>query len=334
MGSGLEARGNVITLVVFSKDRAMQLDSLLRSVKDHCTGIDNVAVIAKASNQFHEMAYAAMDKTFPGPDVVMVLSTENTPEHLGAVLGHFLGIAADGRFRPLRDEDAAYIDTIRNQQLTHIALAVDDQFFYAPSDFAGAAEALDQQNAFVWSWRLGELEPSKFGGNCLPGVEMPSPSLPHWACSPLVADRDYGYVWHSDGALYKTYNYTQMLDRWLPDWRTGDYTPNDLEGLVAAKRQLWAPRVGPHLGPTKPTCITWQLNLARRDYASGSPAFELSETRLDALAAAYLAGKRVDNEQLYAALREDPLRFNLPGDRPTHVRACKEASRFWASAIR
>ena len=151
---------------------------------------------------------------------------------------------------------------------------------------------------------------------------------------PSPSDRDYGYLWHTDGALYKTADYTKMLDQYLPDWRTGAYTPNDLEGLVAARKREWAPHVGPHLGPIKPTCITWQLNLARRDYASGSPAFELPETRLDVLAQAYLEGKRVDNEKLYAALQSDPFRFNQGGDRPTHVRACEEASRFWAECVR
>lgn len=299
----------MITLVVFSKDRAMQLDSLLRSVKDHCTGIDNVAVIAKASSLLHAQAYT---RILTGDAHLFESMGVSGPDG-GPPLGHELSMDIEGS--------------------DHIALAVDDQLFYAPSDFKAAAEALNHEDAFVWSWRLGEIEPAKFGGHSIPGAE--SAGLPHWTCSPFVADIDYGYLWHSDGALYKTADYVKMLDTYLPPWRIEpSVTPNDLEGFVAARKREWAPRVGPHLGPIKPTCITWQLNLARKAYASGSPAFELPTTNLDALAEAYLAGKRVDNEQLYAALREDPLRFNLPGDRPTHVRACKEASRFWASTIR
>ena len=143
---------------------------------------------------------------------------------------------------------------------------------------------------------------------------------------------DYGYLWHSDGALYRTATYTETLYRFLPDWRTADYTPNDLEAAVAGRKPKWAARVGPHLGPLTPTCITWQLNRVQTRY--GSPAAEIPETNTDALAAAYLAGKRVDNEKLYAALRENPLRWNPPGARPTHVYACEEASRFWAGCVR
>ena len=203
----------------------------------------------------------------------------------------------------------------------HTALAVDDQLFYAPSDFKKAAWLLDADDAFVWSWRLGFKKP---------GVEWDDDE--HWTCSALSSDRDYGYLWHSDGALYKTADYTKMLDQYLPDWRTGAYTPNDLEAAVAGRRRDWAPHVGPHLGPLSPTSITWQLNRVQTKY--GSPAAEIPETNVDALAQAYLDGKRVDNDALYGALNANPLRWNPPGARPTHVWACKEASEFWASCVR
>ena len=290
----------MITLVVFSKDRAMQLDSLLQSVKDNCRGITRVVAIVDASSDLHERAY---DKLAEKPEPLALLR-QRAIGGFGVALGAALG------------------------KCDHVALAVDDQLFYAPSDFEKAAFSLNEHQGFVWSWRLGRPmshEPCK-----CPFDEAD----PHWLVSALYSDRDYGYLWHSDGALYKTADYLKMLDQYLPDWRSGAYTPNDLEGQIAAKRKLWAPHVGPHLGPLTPTCITWQLNLARRDYASGSPAFELPETRLDALAQAYLEGKRVDNDALYGALNTNPLRWNQPDDRPTHVRACEEASRFWASCVR
>ena len=181
--------------------------------------------------------------------------------------------------------------------------------------------ASDEEAGLVWSWRLGHTS-----GCTIRGGD------PFWRCSSLSADPNYGYLWHTDGALYKTVDYVKMLRRTCPTGKRVT-TPKRSEGRVATQRKLWAPHVGPHLGPLSPTCITWQLNLARRDYASGSP-FELPETRLDVLAQAYLDGKRVDNEKLYVMLREDPLRFNQVGDWPTHVRACEEASRFWAECVR
>jgi hypothetical protein len=281
----------MITLVVFSKDRAMQLDSLLQSVKDHCTGIDRVMVVAKASNALHAEAYRRLRKDGEYDDIVC----DDVP------IGRELSLAIE--------------DSV------HTALAVDDMTFYAPSDFKKATEELNAEGAFVWSWRLGWRKP---------GVEWDFETF--WYCSALSPDPDYGYLWHTDGSLYKTEHYVRTLDMHLPDWRTGSYTPNDLEAAVVARAKRWKPLVGPHLGPLQPTCITWQLNRVQMKY--GSPAAEIPETNVDALAKVYLEGKRVDNDALYGMLNANPLRWNPPGARPTHVYACEEASRFWASCIR
>lgn len=290
----------MIALVVFSKDRAMQLDSLLRSVYDHCTGIDQVAVVAKASSQLHIDAYKKLNES--------VLADMNIS-------------GPDGGLPVGADID----DWLHGTD--HVALAVDDMTFYRPSDFKKAVFSVEEHLAFVWSWRLGMTESHTERCEC-PFDE----ANPHWLAPALSSDRDYGYLFHSDGALYKTKDYVAKLDRCLPDWRTGSYTPNDLEAAVAARARIWKPLVGPHLGPLKPTCITWQLNRVQTKY--GSPAAEIPETNVDALAKAYLAGKRVDNDELYADLQENAIRFNPPGSRPTHVYASEQASKFYAGLIR
>jgi hypothetical protein len=288
----------MITLVVFSKDRAMQLDSLLRSVKDHCTGIDWVTVIYQGSTDLHFDAYQK------------VASLDDV--HLTMYPQHSVPIGA------------ALLDAVADSD--YVALAVDDMTFFEPSDFKKAAFSLGEHQGFVWSWRLGR--PMSHQPCACPFDEAD----PHWLVSALYSDADYGYLWHSDGALYHTADYIAALDMFLPDWRTGAHTPNDLEAAVAGHKAKWAASVGPHLGPLAPTCITWQLNRVQTRY--GSPAAEIPETNTDALARSYLDGKRVDNEKLYAALRENPLRFNPPGARPTHVYACEEASKFWAGCVR
>jgi len=299
----------VISLVVFSKDRAMQLDSLLRSVCDNCTGIKHVAVIAKASSQLHIDAYKLLRETETYDELTVAGPDGGLP------LGHDLAALADD-----------YADGVPTD---HIALAVDDQLFYAPSDFRKAAFSLDEHKAFVWSWRLGLRKDRSETERCPCPLDEADP---HWLCSAFENDPDYGYLFHSDGALYRTSAYVNKLDTWLPDWRTGNYTPNDLEAAVTARAARWKPSVGPHVGPLSPTSITWQLNRVQTKY--GSPAAEIPETNVDALARAYLEGKRVDNEKLYEALRADPLQWNPPGARPTHVYACEEASKFWAGCVR
>lgn len=291
----------MITLVVFSKDRAMQLDSLLRSMRDNCRGISHVHVVAKASSRLHIDAYKRLSKT----DLLYDELTIDGPGG-GLPLGRYV---ADALVHgPANPSD-------------HVALAVDDMLFYRASDFADAAEKLDRVRAFVWSWRLGRKADTDNLYN-----------ESYWIGSPLTSDPDYGYTFHSDGAVYRTSDYVMMLDKYLADWRAGAYTPNDLEAAVASHRARWAPIVGPHIGPLKPTCITWQLNRVQTKY--GSPAAEIVDTKVDVLAERYLNGLRVDNEKLYAMLEENAFRFNPPGARPTHVYASEEASRFWVSCIR
>jgi hypothetical protein len=296
----------MITLVVFSKDRAMQLDSLLRSVKDHCAGIDFVFVLWQASSDLHLETYKHVAPRGAADFAIRLCMYPQHSKPLGEAVADVLTWHGGA---------------------SHVALAVDDQLFYRSSDFKIAAETLDEHLGFVWSWRLG-YDP-EFTEECpcpLEGLAT------HWLTTSYTQSPDYNYLWHSDGALYRTITYQAKLDMCLPDWRTGKYTPNDLEAAVAGRKSTWAASAGPHLGPSKPTCVTWQLNRTQTKY--GSPAAEIPETNLDVLARAYLEGKRVDNERLYVALRKDPQRFNPPGARPTHVYACEEASRFWASAIR
>lgn len=282
----------------------MQLDSLMQSVRDHCTGLDQISVIAHATSELHLAAYRRLVESPPDSACASIFS-----------------LSGPGGGPPIGASLAGNIEGT-----DHVALAVDDMTFYRRSDFATASNII-KNTGFVWSWRLGDKPP-------FTTVHYWCDLEYHWQCSPFVDDPDYRYLFHTDGALYHTADYVKMLDKWLPYWKTGKYTPNDLEAAVAARRADWAPLVGPHFGPIEPTCITWQLNRVQTKY--GSPAAEIPETNLDALAEAYLAGKRVDNEALYAILQSDNFiaDYNPPGARPTHVYASEKASKLWASCVK
>lgn len=283
----------MITLVVFSMNRAMQCESLLRSLCDHATGIDRTVVIARATSSLHQEAYAKL--TAEHPECQIVDDVRGCSVHLAQVL-------ANGT--------------------DHVSLAVDDQLFYRSSDFSMAARELDNANGFVWSWRLGE----KLG-------TTQTRNGAFWQCSPRIDDADYGYLFHSDGAVFRANEYMALLDLFLPGWRDNALIPNNLEGHVAACQHQWRMSVGPHLGPLKPTCITWQINKESTTREYGAPWVTIPETELDTLAQAFLAGKRVDNQALYADLSW-VTRFQKAGDGPTHISACVEASRFYAGMIR
>lgn len=287
----------MITLVVFSKDRAMQLDSLLRSVEDHCTGIDRTIVIAKATSPLHDRAYVELGKHYVRS---MRHLWTDSPSMLGTlpVLGRLL-------------HDAI----VENGHPDHVAFAVDDMIFYRPSDFTRASTVLNSLPAFVWSWRHGaadRLDAVRAGADFWRGPA--------------------GYAWHVDGSVYLTTDYTRTLDRYYSDWRTQAKTPNDLEGVVAARAEEWSGGLT-HVGPLEATCMTWQINQAHATPGvRRAPFASIPATQLDALAEAYLAGRRVDNQKLYDDLSWTT-RFQKRA-RQEHVEACEEAAAFYASCIR
>ena len=72
-GSGWECgeKGRIVG-VVFSKDRAMQLDCTLRTLHRHCKDIEeaSIKVIYTTSNQFHARAYQKLKEEFPSIEFV------------------------------------------------------------------------------------------------------------------------------------------------------------------------------------------------------------------------------------------------------------------------
>lgn len=285
----------MITLIVFSKDRAMQLDSLLRSVKDHCTGIDSIWVVMKSSNELHFLAnnrVCVEHQIVKGHPAITLLEQE---DDLGGLGWHMAW-------------------ALKEAQTGHTAFAVDDMIFYRPSDFSRAAGVLDSVPAFVWSWRYGADRPHS-----------------------VRAGFDFwrgpgGYAWHVDGSLYRTTDYVRTLSEFYPDWRAAVQTPNDLEGVVASQMDARNNTLV-HVGPLEATCMTWQINQAHATTGvTRAPFVAIPETQLDALAEAYLAGRRVDNAKLYADLSWTT-RFQKRAGQ-SHVEACVEAAMFYASLIR
>jgi hypothetical protein len=114
-------------LIVFSKDRPFQCESLLRSIRDWVIGIDDVVVVAQASFPRSQEAYELLrDITYGPAGWRLIFERGSCTQELDALL-----IDAD-----------------------FVGFAVDDQVFFRPSDYQLAARALVVEKAFLWSWRL------------------------------------------------------------------------------------------------------------------------------------------------------------------------------------
>lgn len=285
----------MIRLIIFSMDRALQCDSLLRSLSNYASGLYDIVVIVRTSSHLHLEAYDRLAALHP-----RVRFWRQTLKQSASML---LSDALDGA--------------------DFISLAVDDQVYFAPVDFMHAAMALEDERAFVWSWRLGHtLGITEYLGT-------------YWRCPSEIRHRDYGYVFHTDGSLYRRKHFVAVLDRCLPDWRRGPYIPNDIERACAAARETWARSVGPHLGPYEQACITFQINKEQTTLGTyGAPWRSTPGTRLDQLAQAFLNGAHVANGALYDTIRTALLPAARAAGLPTHVPATLEAAMCYESLVR
>lgn len=283
----------------------MQLDSLLRSIDDHCIGIDNVVVAWRATAPLHQQAYAQAIKSAALACELHFVAETRRP------LGTTLQSALRGDYDLV---GASGVYAASGAPPDHVGFAVDDMLFYGASNFAQATAILDARSAFVWSWRRGlATRPDSVRA----GIDF-------WL-GPA------GYAWHVDGSLYRTMDYMRMLDQFYPAWKSAR-TPNELEGVVAANSEEWSSGLV-HVGPIEPTCMTWQINQAHETPSiQRAPFAAVPATELDVLAEAYLAGRRVDNKKLYADTSWTTKFQKRQG--LAHVEACEEAAVFYASLIR
>ncbi len=303
----------MIQAVIYSMDRAMQLDSLLRSLQDLAMGLDGIAVIYRATSDLHRSAYDLLRReNGDSPEFIPVVFHEEKDKGVSGILSDILS------------------------KTEFVCLNVDDQVYFKKTLFQISREAL-YDNAFVWSWRLGPLQDPSWVRQTTSFGDSFTASWAYYVCEdPNRAEPSHSYLWHTDGAVYRSSDYRRVLDLACPGWEQMKLIPNDLELMGARAESLWPLRR--HAVPPEPTCMTWQINKETttvRKYKA--PWVTIPETEVDAMAEAFLRGCRVRNDLLYASLQnpipEWTTRFQQPNSLPTHVRACEEASAFYASLI-
>lgn len=196
-----QAPRDKVRAVVFSKDRPMQLDACLRSLKMHCADLEDLAVhvICKATSQPMADAYAEVDAA-----------------HQWATLHPE---------RDFRSEVMLHLD-----RCEHVLFIVDDTIFVRRFTIGDMVSALDaSSDAIGVSLRLG--------GNCVrcypTNSEQEKPPglgpAPRGLCSFdwYGADGDFGYPLEVSSSLYQSAHMTGLLR----DERFSN--PNELEALIA-----------------------------------------------------------------------------------------------------
>jgi glycosyltransferase involved in cell wall biosynthesis len=252
------------TVVIFSKDRPLQLDAALRSWSRHCQDAASsvVKVLYKASTARMLSFYRRLMQEHPGVDFVR-----------------------EGDFR------SDLLVLLAHQQ--YVGFVVDDSIFVRDFSLAGIASALDRHpEAIGFSLRLGRNTTYCYMLNraqSLPGFEATTQSAlkyrwPDAAC-------DFGYPLEVSSSVYRG-------EQILPLLKQIEFkNPNTLEEALSQKTARFRQSHPFLLCPENSLAFAVPVNRVQEEVqtnrAGANPGFSA-----DALAALFALGRRIDTAAL------------------------------------
>jgi len=200
-----QAKKDYIALI-FSKDRAMQLQATIESFLLHCQDEDSIdlVVLYKTSNELHGGQYTELKKRFSGIDFV-----------------------EESKFRE------QVLSTI--EKCNYILFLVDDNIFVKPFSVRDIATALQREkDAVGFSLRLGRNT-----NYCYPlGLRQEMPEFGEVSTGILKyywpdAEYDFGYPLEVSSSVYRCQDMLQLLNR------KEFVNPNTLESLMNQNKNLY-----------------------------------------------------------------------------------------------
>lgn len=173
--------------IIFSKDRPLQLDACLRSLRMHCSDIEALSI--------H----------------VIVLATTPT---MGAAYDELIAATPWATFHPQRDFEADVRALLG--ECDHVLFVVDDTIFVRPISVAEMVSVLDDDpSAIGVSLRLGANTTYCYPTareQRVPEFELVAPTGPWWKCWLWSdADGDFGYPLELSSSLYRANEILSLL---------------------------------------------------------------------------------------------------------------------------
>jgi glycosyltransferase involved in cell wall biosynthesis/predicted SAM-dependent methyltransferase len=199
-----------VTALIFSKDRAMQLQGTIESFMLHCRDSDvaDLVVLFKTSNELHRGQYERLREKFPA--VTFVEETDFKRQVLSVV-----------------------------ERCKYVLFLVDDNIFVNPFSLRDVIAALDSgKNAIGFSLRLGKNTHYCYMLSCrqkLPAFERVRKGILgyYWP----GAERDFGYPLEVSSSVYRSNEILCLLSRL-------DFSnPNTLESEMSQNSKMFVSTV-------------------------------------------------------------------------------------------
>lgn len=256
-------------LVVFSKDRPLQLYALLESIERNISGSKTVAVLYHAAQDQYEKGYAELKERFP-----------------------FAIWYAQSRDNPRADFKSTLIDICERHSSRYIMFAVDDMVVTLPVDCATMVRDLEKTGAYGLYLRLGDHVDTCYMARMysgLPALRSHGDRAYLWRFD--TGKGDWRYPHTADMALYR------MADV-LPALKSMNYySPNTLEAQWSGYR---VPLQRDGLCYKTACVVNIPLNLVQKDFANNRSLALYSPEELHEY---FAAGKKIDIAPLMGARR-------------------------------
>lgn len=250
----------MIKLLIFSKDRASQLDFLLRSIELYCPNEFDVSVLYKASDSNFELGYTKIYDLYPN----IRLYNENL---------------IDKSFRELT------IGILGNMNPEWIAISTDDTIIYRP--FVIKNEYLQDVDVFSMRYGLNTLVQDPHKNTYQPPLHnyINEGETISWDSSKYNPTDNYGYIFGLDLHAYRAKKFLALISSF--DWKN----TNQLEtGLFHRKGHIL-----PVMRSFKQSVA---FNVPVNNMSGATIAGKYYSYSVESLNELFLQGKRISMESL------------------------------------
>lgn len=251
-------------MVIFSFDRPLQLYALLESVDAYVTGLDQIKVIYRASNDEFAYAYDCIYQDFS--HVSFVRQGKN----------------------PRQDFQPLTINALETSTSPYIVFAVDDNIIKDYVNIEECIDALEQTNAYGFYLRLGFNITHCYTQNQpqnIPSHSAVTKDIYSWKFAD--GSYDWGYPNTVDLTLFKKEDI-------LPTIKSiSFYSPNVFECAWAHKADAIKHRMGLFYAESK--IVNLPLNIVQEDWNNRNQQELLPAHQLEL----FFAGKKIDIKPLH-----------------------------------
>ena len=250
-------------VIVFSKDRPLQLDATLRSFMLHCLDFNRVSdrIIVKASNEIYGEAYTILSKEYS--------SYSN------------ISLIAEADFRQ------QVLDLLRLDE--YVLWLVDDNIFVRDFYLSNCQQLLESnQDTLGYSLRLGENTTYCYPldkQQAIPDFKQISENTYKYKWT--TAAYDFGYPLEVSSSLYRTRDLLPLLES------INFYNPNSLETELATRVSYFREGFPWLLCPIKSITFCNPINKVQST-AGENRAGESTELSSDSFLERFLRGERID----------------------------------------